>query len=138
MSSILPKNELENFNFCPSLLGQKFLVHFLGELKKTKCHFEINWPLFLRGATVLNTVVYTSEGLLRQLKTPSLACIRCNWSRQDLLSFSHIFAKKTNKCWPSNYKFNNRIDVIEKKIMLKNDKIFRQELRRYRIGIQIK
>ena len=36
MSSILPKNELENVNFCPSLLG---------ELKNPKSPFEINWPL---------------------------------------------------------------------------------------------
>ena len=41
MSSILPKNELDNINFCPSLL-----VRFLGELKKTKSPFEINWPSF--------------------------------------------------------------------------------------------
>ena len=34
MSSILPKKELENVNFCPRLLEQKFFVHFLGELKK--------------------------------------------------------------------------------------------------------
>ena len=34
VSSILPKNELENVNFCPGLLGQKFLFCFLGELKK--------------------------------------------------------------------------------------------------------
>ena len=45
VSPILPKNEHENSNFCPSLLGQKFFVHFLGELKKPKCLFEINWPL---------------------------------------------------------------------------------------------
>ena len=45
MSSILPKNELENVNFCPNLLGQKFFVPFLGELKKPKSHFEINRPL---------------------------------------------------------------------------------------------
>ena len=31
-----PKNELENVNFCPSLLGQTFFVRFLGELKKPK------------------------------------------------------------------------------------------------------
>ena len=36
------KYELENSNFCPSLLGQKFFVWFLEELKKTKCPFEIN------------------------------------------------------------------------------------------------
>ena len=42
VSSILPKNELENVNFCPSLLRQKFFVHFLGELKKTKNPLEIN------------------------------------------------------------------------------------------------
>ena len=45
MSSILPKNELGNSNFCPSLLGQTFFVHFLGELKTPKSPFEINWPL---------------------------------------------------------------------------------------------
>ena len=44
MSSILPKNELWNVNFCPSLLEQKFFVCFLKELKKTKSPFEINWP----------------------------------------------------------------------------------------------
>ena len=42
VSSILPKNDLENENFCPSLLGQKFFVRFLEELKKTKSSFEIN------------------------------------------------------------------------------------------------
>jgi hypothetical protein len=42
VSTILPKNELENFSFCPSLLGQKFFIHFLEELKKTKSPFEIN------------------------------------------------------------------------------------------------
>ena len=40
--SILPKNELENVNFCPSLLGKKCFFHFLGELKKPKSPFEIN------------------------------------------------------------------------------------------------
>ena len=37
-----PKNQLENVNFCPSQLGQKFFVRFLGELKKPKSPFEIN------------------------------------------------------------------------------------------------
>ena len=36
------KNELENLNFCPSLLGQKFFVRFLEELKTQKSPFEIN------------------------------------------------------------------------------------------------
>jgi hypothetical protein len=36
VSSILSKNELEKVNFCPSLLGQKFFVRFLEELKKQK------------------------------------------------------------------------------------------------------
>jgi hypothetical protein len=31
-----PINELENVNFCPSILGQNFFLRFLGELKKTK------------------------------------------------------------------------------------------------------
>ena len=47
MSSILPKNELENSNFCPSLLGQKFFVRFLEELKNPERHFEINRSLLL-------------------------------------------------------------------------------------------
>ena len=29
-----PKNELENVNFCLSLVGQKIFVRFLGELRK--------------------------------------------------------------------------------------------------------
>ena len=48
LSSILPKNELENSNFCSSLLGQKpFVVRFLEELKKPRRHFEINRPLHI-------------------------------------------------------------------------------------------
>ena len=39
------KNKLENVNFCPSLLGQNFFGRFLGELKKTKSPFKINWRL---------------------------------------------------------------------------------------------
>ena len=31
VSSILLKNELENVDFCPTLLGQKFFVRLLGE-----------------------------------------------------------------------------------------------------------
>ena len=38
------KDELEHFNFYPSL-GQTFFVRFLEELKKAKSPFEINWPL---------------------------------------------------------------------------------------------
>ena len=34
--------EFENVNFYPSQLGQKFFVHFVGELKKLKSPFEIN------------------------------------------------------------------------------------------------
>ena len=37
-----PKKELENVDFCPSLLGQKFFVQILEELKKPKSPFEIN------------------------------------------------------------------------------------------------
>ena len=58
VSSILPKNELENSNFCPSLLGQRFFVRFLEELKNPEFSFEINWLLkttttFLSDPTVL-------------------------------------------------------------------------------------
>jgi hypothetical protein len=42
VSSILPKNELENNNCYPSLLGQKFFVRILEELKKPKSPFKIN------------------------------------------------------------------------------------------------
>ena len=35
------KIELENLNFCPSLLGQKFLVRFLEELETPRSPFEI-------------------------------------------------------------------------------------------------
>ena len=49
MSSNLPKNELENVNFCPRLLGQKIFVPFLEELKKPKSPLEINGPLVATG-----------------------------------------------------------------------------------------
>jgi hypothetical protein len=52
VSSILPKNELENSKFCPSLLALKFFVRFSEELKKPKCPFEINCSL---GAWVLQS-----------------------------------------------------------------------------------
>ena len=48
VASVLSKNELEFVKFCPSLLGQKFFVRFLGELKKPKSPFEINLPLTLQ------------------------------------------------------------------------------------------
>ena len=35
----LSKNELENFNFCPSLLRQKFFVLFLWRIEKNKKSF---------------------------------------------------------------------------------------------------
>ena len=40
--NFLPKNKLDFSNFCLSLLGQKFFVHFLEELKKPESPFEIN------------------------------------------------------------------------------------------------
>ena len=57
MSSILPKNELKNFNFCPILLivtnnvynptGAEMFHSFFGRIENTtlKCPFEINRPL---------------------------------------------------------------------------------------------
>ena len=46
--SILPKTDFENFGFCPSLLGQKIFVHYLGEFEKTKTPFEITDLYFLQ------------------------------------------------------------------------------------------
>ena len=40
----VPKNELENVNFCPNPRGQKVFIRFLGELKPNS-PFEINLPL---------------------------------------------------------------------------------------------
>ena len=52
VSSILPKNELKNFNFCPILLivtnnvynptGAEMFHSFFGRIEKTNRHFEIN------------------------------------------------------------------------------------------------
>ena len=36
---ISSKNEFENHNFCPSLLGQKFFCLFFGRIEKTKKTF---------------------------------------------------------------------------------------------------
>ena len=60
VSSIHPQNALENVNLCSSLLGQKFFVRFLEELKKNKktlskltdllvslsCHVSIDYQRF--------------------------------------------------------------------------------------------
>ena len=43
--SILPKNERNICQNLTYLLGQKFFVHFLGELRKNIFAFEIYWPL---------------------------------------------------------------------------------------------
>ena len=66
MSSNLPKYELENVNFCPSLLGQKFFVRFLGELKKTKSRFEINWPL--EGTKIESIISFLTFSKIREGK----------------------------------------------------------------------
>ena len=56
MPSILPKNKLENVNFCPSLLGQKFFIPFFGKLKtKQKVLLKLTHLYFLLEVTpVLN------------------------------------------------------------------------------------
>jgi hypothetical protein len=63
------KNELENSIFCPSLLGQKFFVLSLGELKKTKCPFEINRPLV---SELLAKEIFCSTG--RKTMLPKSCC----------------------------------------------------------------
>ena len=40
--NFLPKNKLDFFNFCLSLLGQRFFIHSLEELNKPESRFEIN------------------------------------------------------------------------------------------------
>ena len=60
VSPILPKNELENSNFCPSLLRQKMFVRFLGGLKKPKCPFEINWPLLRQSVVLYRALLLTT------------------------------------------------------------------------------
>ena len=50
-------NYIETVSFCPSLLGAKKLVCFLGELKKPKSSIEINWPLSIKFLLTLNSVL---------------------------------------------------------------------------------
>ena len=47
VSSILPKNKRKNATLllCIGTSSRIVFVHFLGELKTPKRHFEINWPL---------------------------------------------------------------------------------------------
>jgi hypothetical protein len=40
VSPILPKDELENVKFCPSLLGQKIFVRFWGKIEKKQKAFQ--------------------------------------------------------------------------------------------------
>ena len=53
------KTNPENVNFCPSLLGQKFILRFGGELKKPKSPFEVNWPL---------PISWISSGLMKRIR----------------------------------------------------------------------
>ena len=100
MSSILPKNKLENVNFCPSLLGQKFFVHFLGELKKPKSPFEINWPLGIEWDS-MNT---SKLDYHPKLYSESLSAW-CGW---------FVFIK-FNRIWGLDRKFSSESD-LEKEI----------------------
>ena len=78
MSSILPKNELNNVNFFPSLvLGQKYFVRFLVELKKTKSPFEINWPLDIwTGPNIMGiNIIYNWMMQLFKKFDPIVKCI---------------------------------------------------------------
>ena len=45
VSSILPKNEQKIWFYYNGTSSQIVLIHFWGELKTSKIHFEINWPL---------------------------------------------------------------------------------------------
>ena len=80
VSSILPKNKLENSNFCSSLLGQKFFVRFLEELKTPKRPFKINWPLVFQNLCKF----LTSE-------------IQVPWNYQVTLYWRAFYPKVPNK-----------------------------------------
>ena len=89
------KNELENHNFCPSLLGQKFFVRFLEELKKPKRHFEINRPLisvkkkcdyFSKFSCI---IIFQLIVICERSPTPSLptwVCLICWWQSWTVAS----------------------------------------------------
>ena len=97
VSPILPKNELENSNFCPSLLGQKFFVCFLGELKKTKCPFEIKWPLVF---------IARWEWKLSNLKIrlqDSAGPVKTCYGKNDWWKLHHISCVPNEKCLSSKY-----------------------------------
>ena len=83
MSSVLPKNNFGNSNFCPSLLEQKFFLCFLEELKKqTKCPFKINFPKNGHMEhTIHNYWIFLSPGLWR------------------LWSISSSLLNSTTYCW---------------------------------------
>ena len=80
-----PKNELENVNFCPSLLGQKFFVRFLGELKKTKSPFETNWPLGAHGfrpfslKSVMSYTIIHGGTIIWNTSLYIILCIYLSW-----------------------------------------------------------
>ena len=61
VSSILPKMNLKMLIFALAYWGRNFLFVFLGELKKPKSPFEINWPL-QHGTTLTMQVVHILQG----------------------------------------------------------------------------
>ena len=89
MSSILPKNERKNVNFCPSLLGQKFFVRFLEELKKTKCPFEINRPLVY--AVVMSVLLMEVENTVAHQPCVNQENSRVPVSLQNMYLWNYIY-----------------------------------------------
>ena len=87
MSSILPKNELENVNFCPSLLGQKFFIRFLGELKKPKKPFR-NYLTFSNTAAP-NVLLYPLQPL--HCAGPIWVQNPCSKPRSEVANWTNIW-----------------------------------------------
>jgi hypothetical protein len=73
VSSILPKNELENVNFCPSLLGQNFFVRFFGRIEKNKKTLQNQLTFsrtFLKDSVI--PIIFGSKVVIHPQKTKVL------------------------------------------------------------------
>ena len=87
-----PKKGFWNFDFCPSQLGQKIFVHFLGELKKTKSPFEITDLYFLQDKSsfyasdigLSGTVLWSFFNLSHNFKKLHVNNINFGFLRMDI------------------------------------------------------
>ena len=119
VSSILPKNVLEDSNFCPSLLGQKFFVCFFGRFENVTTSFwnflTFSSLIWIKESTMvwalninhliknsLNQIHYRIEPYFTptQPDWTLFSTLRANLTWPEFLVQNRVQPKKMGRVWP--------------------------------------